>query len=80
MPGALTRKPKKPSPGSNSVRINLRMDRRDLEAVRARARLRGVGYQTLIASIVRMHVNDELLEIGEVKKLAKAGLLKSGGI
>ncbi len=61
---------------TKDARTNIRIEPADMEAIRHRAQKRGMGYQTLIASVIHMYVNNELLEIGEVKKIAKAGLLK----
>jgi len=57
------------------ARTNIRIDPMDLKVLKEKAQTRGLGYQTLIASILHMYVNDEFLEIGEVKKMAKLGLL-----
>ncbi|MGK5084851.1 antitoxin [Bdellovibrionota bacterium FG-1] len=58
------------------ARTNIRIEPQDLTAIKRAAQKRGMGYQTLIASVIHMYVNDELLEVDEVKKLARMGLLK----
>ena len=50
------------------ARTNIRLETRDFEGIKKKAADRGIGYQTLIASIVHMYVNDQLLEIDEAKK------------
>jgi predicted HicB family RNase H-like nuclease len=62
------------------ARTNIRIEPMDLKALKEKAQTRGLGYQTLIASILHMYVNDELLEVGEVKKMSKLGLLKDKAI
>lgn len=59
------------------ARTNIRLGAADMIAIKQRADVRGLGYQTLIASVIHMYVNDELLEVQEVAKLAKMGLLKA---
>lgn len=57
------------------ARTNVRLEKADMDALRKKAEARGVGYQTLIASIIHMYVRDELLEAGEVRKMLKLGLV-----
>lgn len=58
------------------ARTNIRIEPQDLEAIKQVAASRGLGYQTLIASVIHMYVNDKLLDVDEVKKLVRMGLLK----
>ena len=62
--------------GRKDARTNIRIEPLDLKALKEKAQKRGIGYQTLIASVLHMYVNDGLLEIDEVKKMSKLGLLK----
>ncbi len=62
---------------NKEARTNIRLEQADMDALKRVAQKRGIGYQTLIASVIHMYVNDELLEMGEVKKLARMGLLKN---
>jgi predicted DNA binding CopG/RHH family protein len=62
--------------GRKDARTNIRIEPMDLKALKEKAQKRGLGYQTLIASVLHMYVNDGLLDIDEVKKMSKLGLLK----
>lgn len=44
-------------------RINLRLSRRDLEAIQRRAAVEGLPYQTLISSLLHKYASGRLREI-----------------
>lgn len=58
------------------ARTNIRLNPEDLDGIRKAADDRGMGYQTLIASLVHMYLRGELVEVSEVRKMINAGLLK----
>lgn len=43
-------------------RINIRIGKRDLEGIKAKALEEGIPYQTLVASIIHKYVNGKLKE------------------
>ena len=46
---------------AKSERIGLRLTRADLEAIKIRAAKQGLGYQTLIASLIHQYVTGQLV-------------------
>ncbi len=50
---------------AKSERIGLRLTKADLEAIKVRAVKQGIGYQTLIASLVRQYVTGQLVSRDE---------------
>ncbi len=50
---------------SKSARIGLRLTQADLEAIKVRAAKQGIGYQTLIASLVHQYVTGQLVSRDE---------------
>ena len=44
------------------MRVNIRMSRKDLEALQKRALEEGLPYQTLMASVLHKYVNGRLVE------------------
>lgn len=46
---------------AKSERIGLRLTKADLEAIKVRAAKQGIGYQTLIASLVHRYVTGQLV-------------------
>jgi len=44
-------------------RINIRIGKRDLEGIKAKAVEEGIPYQTLVASIIHKYVNGKLKEV-----------------
>jgi predicted DNA binding CopG/RHH family protein len=55
---------------AKSERIGLRLTKADLEAIKVRAAKQGIGYQTLIASLVHQYVTGQLVSRDE--SLAKS--------
>ena len=47
---------------TKEARINLRMSPSDLKLLRAEAGRQGIGYQTLVSSVVHKYVTGELME------------------
>jgi len=43
-------------------RINIRISRRDLQALKKRALAEGIPYQTLVASVLHKYVDDRLVD------------------
>lgn len=41
-------------------RMNIRVTRRDMDGIKAIANQEGIGYQTLVASIIHKYVNENL--------------------
>lgn len=56
-------------------RTNIRMNEADIGAIKELAKKFGLPYQTLISHILHLYVTHQLVNINEVKKLLKAGLL-----
>ena len=52
-------------------RATIRFNRRDLTLLKAKAERKGLGYQTLIGSIVHMYVTGQLLELDEARLALK---------
>jgi predicted DNA binding CopG/RHH family protein len=50
---------------SKSARIGLRLTTADLEAIKVQAAKQGIGYQTLIASLVHQYVTGQLVSRDE---------------
>ena len=46
------------------MRVNIRISRKDLEAIQKRALEEGIPYQTLMASVLHKYVNGRLVERG----------------
>jgi predicted DNA binding CopG/RHH family protein len=44
-------------------RMNIRIGKRDLEGIKAKALEEGIPYQTLVASIIHKYVNGKLKEV-----------------
>jgi predicted DNA binding CopG/RHH family protein len=44
-------------------RMNIRIGKRDLEGIKAKALEEGIPYQTLVASIIHKYVNGKLKEM-----------------
>jgi len=44
-------------------RMNIRIGKRDLDGIRAKALEEGIPYQTLVASIIHKYVNGKLKEV-----------------
>lgn len=54
---------------SKSERTNIRLPEADLKLIKLRAQELGLGYQTLIASLVHQYVGGNLVELSVVKRL-----------
>ena len=52
-----------------SERMNIRMTKADMDALRARASVDGIPYQTLVASILHRYSIGQLVDITEVRKI-----------
>lgn len=50
------------------VKFTARLSASDLEALRKAAEIEGMGYQTLLGSIIHKYVTGRLIDINEVKK------------
>lgn len=60
-----------------SSRTNIRVNEKDMKAIRQLAESTGMPYQTLIGHILHMYVTKQLVDINEVKKMLEAGLIKT---
>lgn len=52
-----------------SERMNIRMTKADMDALRARASVDGIPYQTLVASILHRYIVGQLVDITEARKI-----------
>lgn len=52
-----------------SERMNIRMTKADMDALRARASMDGIPYQTLVASILHRYSIGQLVDITEARKI-----------
>ena len=59
------------SESAKEERATIRFNRRDLDLLKAKAERKGLGYQTLIGSIIHMYVTGQLLEIDEARNALK---------
>lgn len=50
-------------------RINVRLDPNDLAALKVKAEKEGIGYQTLLSSVLHQYVKDELVKVSEIQKV-----------
>jgi hypothetical protein len=50
------------------------MSESDRKALRVLAEKSGMPYQTLIAHVLHLYVTDQLVNIGEVKKMVESGV------
>lgn len=60
-----------------SSRTNIRVNEKDMKAIRQLAESVGMPYQTLISHVLHMYVTKQLVNINEVKKMLEAGLIKT---
>ncbi len=58
-----------------AARTNIRMDPRDMLAIRDLAQQAGIPYQTFIAHVLHLYVTGRLLNVDEIKKLVASGVL-----
>jgi len=56
------------------TRANIRINCQDMLALRQRAQEAGLPYQTFIAHVMHLYLTNQLVNLGEVKKLAEAGV------
>jgi predicted DNA binding CopG/RHH family protein len=54
-------------------RMNIRMTKSDMDALRARASVEGLPYQSLVASILHRYSAGLLVDITEARKILKSG-------
>jgi predicted DNA binding CopG/RHH family protein len=54
---------------SKSERTNIRLPEADLKLIKLRAQELGLGYQTLIASLLHQYVEGNLVELSAVRRL-----------
>lgn len=47
---------------AKNQRMNIRIGKRDLDGIKARAHEEGIPYQTLVASIIHKYINGKLKE------------------
>jgi len=52
-----------------SERMNIRMTKADMDALRARASADGIPYQTLVASVLHRYSVGRLIDINEARKI-----------
>lgn len=52
-----------------SERMNIRMTKADMDALRARASVDGIPYQTLVASVLHRYSVGRLVDINEARKI-----------
>ena len=52
-------------------RATIRFNRQDLDLLKVKAQRKGLGYQTLIGSIVHMYVTGQLIELDEARLALK---------
>ncbi len=50
-------------------RINIRISRRDLDAIQKRALVEGIPYQTLVSSILHKYVSGSLHDVTAIKRM-----------
>ncbi|WP_413575025.1 hypothetical protein ACLVWU_12265 [Bdellovibrio sp. HCB290] len=50
-------------------KINMRINSEDLSLLMAKAAEKGMGYQTLLGSLIHLYVNDNLVDVMEARKL-----------
>ncbi len=55
---------------SKSERTNIRLSTSDLQGIKQKAQEKGLGYQTLIASLVHQFVSGNLIEMSSVVEKA----------
>ena len=57
------------------TRANIRMNGDDMNALRIKASEAGMPYQTFIAHVIHLFLNDKLVNVNEVKKMIDAGVI-----
>jgi predicted DNA binding CopG/RHH family protein len=50
-------------------KINMRIKGGDLSLLMEKAAEKGMGYQTLLSSLIHLYVNDQLVDVSEVRKV-----------
>lgn len=60
---------------ANKTSVTLRLSGGDLTDLKRLAEAQGMGYQTLISSVLHRYANGTLVDVGEAKKLVRAQLL-----
>ncbi|WP_413584657.1 hypothetical protein [Bdellovibrio sp. HCB274] len=50
-------------------KINMRVNNADLLLLMLKADEKGMGYQTLLSSLIHLYVNDKLVDVSEVRKV-----------
>ncbi len=53
-------------------RMNIRMTKSDMDALRARASMDGIPYQSLVAGVLHRYSTGLLVDINEARKLLKS--------